>query len=573
MPDVDFHHLPKYQPRAFVPNDADLQNADAVADLFAALIERDISSREEFERWVLDCSELSSAVDQAGAILYIYMTCRTLDAQCAEDYKNFIQDVIPAVKPLGDELNQKFLRLNQVFPLDANRYRVFERNIKADVELYCSENVPLETDIRLLAQEYQSIFGAMTVNFQDREYTLPAMARFQLETDRGLREETWCLTARRCQQDAARLEQIFETMLALRDTASRNAGFANFADYQFQAYHRFDYRPEHCKRYHDAARQCVVPVWERILEKRRQKLGVETLRPWDIAVDPLGRNALKPFSQVEDLISGVQKIFTQIDPELGGQFQHMAENGLLDLESRKGKAPGGYQNTLAEARQPFIFMNAVGLDADVRTLLHEGGHAFHALACAAEPVHSYRQAPMEFCEVASMSMELLGNRFLDVFYNEEDRERSIRNHLESVIHILAWVANIDAFQLWMYEYPQHSRQERGIKWLELHKMFNGTATDWSGLEEHRASLWHRQLHIFEVPFYYIEYAIAQLGALQIWQNAKTDPAAALDRYKQALALGGSRTLPELFATAGIEFDFSEKTIAPLVEGVVEELGI
>jgi len=312
-------------------------------------------------------------------------------------------------------------------------------------------------------------------------------------------------------------------------------------------------------------------VWRRILEKRRRQMGLETLRPWDLSVDPQGAPPLKPFAEVGDLITGAEKIFSRIDPDLGSAFEGMASKGLLDLESRRGKAPGGYQNTLAEARQPFIFMNAVGIDADVRTLLHEGGHAFHALACADEPLYAYRHAPIEFCEIASMSMELLGNQFLNVFYDEADARRSVRNHLEGIVHILAWVANIDAFQHWIYEHPGHTLQERYAKWVELYQTFNGTETDWSGLEGDCEILWHRQLHIFEVPFYYIEYGIAQLGALQIWKNSRRDPKAALDKYKNALALGGSRTLPELFATAGIEFDFSEKTIAPLVRELEQEL--
>lgn len=570
---LGIENLPHYQQRRFLAGDASLQDPQAVADLFVQLIEREVVSSDAFERWILDCSELAAAMDQEGSILYIKMTCDTGHTQFAEDYKKFVQNVLPVIKPLSDHLNRKFLQLNQELRLDANRYRVFERNLHADVELFCSANVPLETDVQLLAQEYQSVCGAMTVFFDGKELTMPEMAVYQLQTDRNIREQAWRLSAQRRFQDATALEGLFDMMLGLRDTMARNAGFANFTDYQFQSYHRFDYGSEHCKRYHEAVRECVVPVWHKILEKRRAQMGLTSLRPWDLSVDPLGEPPLKPFSDVSNLILGTQKIFHAIDPLVGAAFGEMTAKGLLDLASRKGKAPGGYQNTLAEARQPFIFMNAVGVDADVRTLLHEGGHAFHALACSHEPLHAYRHPPMEFCEIASMSMELLGNRFLDVFYTEKDVRRSVREHLEGIVHILAWVANVDAFQHWIYEHPDHTLQERSAKWVELYTIFNGTETDWTCLEHYRETLWHRQLHIFEVPFYYIEYGIAQLGALQIWKNVKVDWSDALKKYKNALALGGSRTLPELFATAGIEFDFSEKTIAAVMKELEQELGL
>jgi len=563
--------LERYQQREFVPEGVSLRDARTAQALFIQLIERPVASSDELERWIADASELSAALDQEGTVLYIRMTCDTSHPQFAADYRAFVQEVLPAVKPLMDQLNRKFLEFTSHIPIDANRYRVFERNLRADVELFRQDNVALETDVQLLAQEYQSVSAVMTVDFNGREQTMPEMAAYQLQTDRDVRERAWRATAQRRRQDADRIEGIFDVMLGLRDTIARNAGFANFTDYQFRQYHRFDYGPEHCRRYHEAVVQCVVPVWRRILEKRRRQMGLETLRPWDLSVDPQGAPPLKPFAEVGDLITGAEKIFSMIDPDLGSAFEGMASKGLLDLESRRGKAPGGYQNTLAEARQPFIFMNAVGIDADVRTLLHEGGHAFHALACADEPLYAYRHAPIEFCEIASMSMELLGNQFLNVFYNEADSRRSVINHLEGIVHILAWVANIDAFQHWIYEHPGHTLQERYAKWVELYQTFNGTETDWRGLEGDCDILWHRQLHIFEVPFYYIEYGIAQLGALQIWKNSRRDPKAALEKYKNALALGGSRTLPELFATAGIEFDFSEKTIAPLVCELEQEL--
>lgn len=314
----------------------------------------------------------------------------------------------------------------------------------------------------------------------------------------------------------------------------------------------------------------MVPLLQEISQLRRKQMKLTDLRPWDTAVDPLSLPALKPFGTVEELILKSVSVFRQTDEELGRQFEIMKNEGLLDLASRKGKAPGGYQSTLSEARKPFIFMNAVGLERDVRTLLHEGGHAFHALACAHDPLVEYRHAPMEFSEVASMAMELLAGEYMDVFYSPQDTRRSKREHLEDILEVLVWVANVDAFQHWIYENPKHTPDQRKDMWIELHKRFGGDVVNWQGLEGIREYLWHRQLHIFEVPFYYIEYGIAQLGALQLWRQAKENPKQALANYRRGLALGGSRPLPELYKAAGIEFDFTERTILPLVELVKKE---
>lgn len=397
------------------------------------------------------------------------------------------------------------------------------------------------------------------------------MGRFLQEPDRFLRESAWRAVAERRFQERDRFETLFGKMFKLRHKVALNAGCENFCDYQFQAYHRFDYKPSDCKKFHQAMHTLVVPVWRKIINRRAVEMRLERIRPWDTQVDPWDRRPLKPFSQVKELLSGVAEIFTRVDPDFGTQFADMVQRGLLDLASRKGKAPGGYQNTLAEARKPFIFMNAVGIDYDVRTLLHEGGHAFHALAAAGESLHDYRHAPLEFCEVASMSMELLGGEFLSVFYNEEDRERSRRVHLEGIIQTLIWVATVDAFQHWLYDHPQQTVHQRTQAWVEIYQRFGGEFLDWSSLDDFAASLWHRQLHIFEVPFYYIEYGIAQLGALQIWHKARRDWQGTLRQTKAAFALGGSRPLTELFAAAGLEFDFSEKTIAPLVDMLQKEL--
>ncbi|HEU5115591.1 MAG TPA: M3 family oligoendopeptidase, partial [Isosphaeraceae bacterium] len=343
------------------------------------------------------------------------------------------------------------------------------------------------------------------------------------------------VSARRL-QDRETLDKLFDRMLSLRVEIAREAGFARFTDYAYRLRERFDYGISEAVAFQDAIAKVVVPLASEIQQKRKTALGVDSLRPWDLSVDPLGRPPLRPFQTAEQLAAGTEKIFSDVDAELGSQFAFLRSKGLLDLANRKGKAPGGYQTTLEDDRFPFIFMNAVGIDGDLRTLLHEGGHAFHSLASRGETLAAYRDAPIEFCEVASMSMELLGARDLGMFYNETDADRSYRQLLEGIVLILPWIATVDAFQHWIYDHPQADHAERRAAWTALLERFGGIV-DWTGYEDARESSWHRQLHIFLYPFYYIEYGIAQLGALQVWRKAQADRAGAVAAYRNGLSLG------------------------------------
>ena len=498
------------------------------------------------------------------------MTCHTEDADIEKAYLHFVEQIQPQIKPRDFKLAQLFVAHPLRHQLPRSRYEVFDRLTALQVELFRAENIPLETEEAKLGQQYQKLSGSLTVQFRGEEKTLVQMARYQEEPDRELRQETWELVANRRLAESGKFEDLFDELLKLREQIARNAGFRNYVDYAFRSRRRFDYSPEDCLKFHDAIENEVVPVLRELQTERRAQLRLPALRPWDLAVDPAGRSPLKPFEQVEDMVAKTQKVFERLDGSLAEGFQQMRNLRLLDLANRKGKAPGGYQSTLAEARLPFVFMNAVGVQRDVETILHEAGHAFHALATRGEDLQAYREAPIEFCEVASMSMELLGNQFIESFYAPPEARRARRDHLEGIIEVFPWIATVDAFQHWIYAHPGHSRAERRAAWERLMTRFSGDV-DWSGHEEARGYLWHRQLHIFLLPFYYVEYGIAQLGALQVWANSHRDPARALADYKRALALGGSRPLPELFSAAGCRFDFSAQTIKPLVELVRTEL--
>jgi oligoendopeptidase F len=519
----------------------------------------------------LDWSELSAALDQEGSCRYIAMTCHTDNQQAKNDYLHFVEKIEPQLKPRQFKLAQLYVAHPLRSRLPRPRYEVFDRDTLLHVELFRPENVPLETEEAKLGQQYQELSGSLTVHFQGQERTLPQMARFLEEPDRPVRHQAWELVASRRLQEAEKFDDIFDQLFRLREQIAANAGFRNYLEYAFRARGRFDYTPEDCRQFHQAIETEVVPLLRRLQAQRKGQLAVESLRPWDLAVDPLNRPPLRPFEQVEQMVSRTENIFQKLDKTLADGFGSMRQLRLLDLDNRKGKAPGGYQSTLSEARLPFIFMNAVGLQRDVETMLHEAGHAFHALATRGEDLHAYRSAPIEFCEVASMSMELLGNEFLEEFYAPGEANRARRKHLEGIIEIFPWIATVDAFQHWLYTHPGHTHGDRTDAWLALMDRFGGDV-DWSGYEKARAHLWHRQLHIFLHPFYYVEYGIAQLGALQVWANSKRNKAEALEAYHRGLGLGGSRPLPELFAAAGCKFDFSIETVRPLVQMVQSELG-
>ncbi len=570
---LPFGKLPVAKPRKFVPQNANLDEWAQIEPLFAQLEQRmpQLETAPQLQSWLLDWSELSAALDEEASCRYIAMTCHTDNANAEKAYLHFVENIEPQLKSRQFALEKMYAATPLREQLPTERFNVFDRDVKNRVALFRQENIPLETEEAKLSQQYQKLSGSLTVKFRGEEKTLVQMGPYLEEIDRPLRREAWELVAQRRLQEADKFDDVFDQQIKLRSQIAENAGFGNYRDYAFRRLGRFDYTPEDCVKFHDAVETAIVPIARELQAQRSAQLKLEMLRPWDLSVDPLNRPPLKPFVQIEEMVSHTQKIFNRLDTELAGGFRQMQDLNLLDLDNRKGKAPGGYQSTLAESRLPFIFMNAVGLQRDMETIFHESGHAFHALATRDEDLYAYRSAPIEFCEVASMSMEFLGNEFIEECYSTDDSKRARRVRLEGLVDGFPWVATVDAFQHWIYTHPDHSREERRKAWLGLMDRFGGDV-DWSGLENERANLWHRQLHIFIHPFYYIEYGIAGLGALQVWANSKQSKARALGDYKKSLALGGSRSLPELFLAAGCQFEFSAKTIYPLAKMLKDELG-
>lgn len=570
MPTDTLEQLPKAYPREFVPPDLQVKSFADVQPLFETLLAADLSEKSALETWLKQLTELDAVIAEVGSRTHIRSTVDTTDAESKKAFLDWVENFEPKLKPVFDKLNRKFKDSPARAQLDKSVYGLYERGVLTRLELFREANVPLETELSKLTNQYDETQGAISVEFEGAERTPQQMAKYQLEPDRELRERAWRAIADRRLAEHDKLNELYDKQIRLREQISRNAGTPNYRDYTFKSYLRFEYTPADCDAFADAVEKVAMPAVARSLQRRREEMKLEKLRPWDLSVDPLGRAPLKPFDDVEDLKAGCSSIFHKVDGELGGQFDKMRELGLLDLDNRKGKAPGGYQSTLNEVRLPFIFMNAVGVDDDLRTLLHEGGHAFHAFAAADQPLTEYRHAPMEFCEVASMSMELLGMPYMDEFYTGDDLVRAKQEFLAGIIEYFPHFAIIDQFQHWVYTHEGCTIQQREDKWLELQQRYS-VGVDWSGLEKYRRNAWQRIGHLFWAPFYFIEYAIAQIGALQVWLNAKQDRPKALQQYRNALALGGSKTLPELFQAAGGKFGMNAETLKPLIDAIEAEI--
>jgi oligoendopeptidase F len=559
-------------PRHYLPEDFQVTDWVALEPFFQELQHRLISDAAGLERWLLDRSELESVLSEDLAWRYIRMTCDTQDEGRAEAFQFFVQEVEPQVAPYDHALNEKLLASPYLGELSQERYGVFLRSVRRASEIYREENIALKTEISTKQQQYAATVGAMTVALDGEELTLPRAADRLKSLSRPVREQAWRAIQERRLRDSKPLDQLFTELVGLRHQVALNAGFANFRDYMFAALGRFDYTAEDCFDFHSAIGATVVPLINEFDEARRAALKLPALRPWDLDVDPSGQPPLRPFQTGAELLEKTITVFHQLDPFLGDCLRTMRQMGHLDLESRKGKAPGGYNYPLDETGVPFIFMNATSSLRDVVTMLHEGGHAVHSFLTRRLPLSADKHPPSEVAELASMSMELMSLDHWNVFFQDPaELRRAKKTHLEGVLETFPWVATIDKFQHWIYENPDHSEAERHKRWTEIFQNFNQRTVSWSGLEQFRPTMWQKQLHLYEVPFYYIEYAMAQLGAIAMWRNFRQDPAAALAGYQRALALGYTVPIGEVYAAAGIRFDFSTDYLRQLADFVREEM--
>lgn len=562
----------KKLPRHFLPADFTISNWESLEPYFKNLEEREINSLAELEQWLKEASELEAAISEDVCWRQIRMTSDTENKTLEEAFTFFMMEIQPKIQPYSDRLNRKLVDHPLSSQLDREKYFTYLRNVRKNIDLFRESNIPLQAELNVMQQQFGVISGKMTVTVKGQEYTLQQAAKFLEDPDRSLREEVYHQINQRRLQDKEELNTLFSDLLKKRHQVALNTGFSNYRDFRFTELGRFDYSKEDCYQFHEAVKLHVMPLVNQLYELKKKKLGLDTLRPWDVEAEPAGINPLRPFSNSEELTQKTIDCFHQLKPFFGDCLRKMKEMGHLDLESRKGKAPGGYNCPLAESGAPFIFMNAAGTLDDVTTMVHEGGHAIHSFLAHELELTGFKEYPTEIAEVASMSMELFSMDHWTVFFKTtEELKRAKEQQLERVITIFPWIATIDKFQHWVYENPSHSLEERAGAWVRILNEFTSPVIDISGLETYREYGWQRQLHLFEVPLYYIEYGIAQLGAIGLWKQYKLDPETALQHYISALELGGTRTLPELFKAAGLSFDFSPAAIRELMLFVKEEL--
>ncbi len=542
--------------------------ADSWLDLmpyFEALVTRELPDLAALELWLADRSELEAVLDEDLAWRYIRMTCDTENSEKRLAYENFIQHIFPQAAPYDDQLNRKLMAHPDLARVSHAGFPLYLKRVKGAIALYQEINIPLQTQQKQLESAYGALVGAMTIEHEGKILTLPQAAQLLKQHDRQLREVIYHKIADRRRQDEAKLDALLTQLVQIRTQIARNAGFDNYRDYRFKELNRFDYTAQDCFDFHDTIRQLVVPIQASFDQHRKTELGLEQLRPWDLDAEPAGRSPLKPFTDQRDLIDRSITAFTQIDPYFGDCLYTMDQLGHFDLESRVGKSPGGYNYPLMETGAPFIFMNAASSMVDLETMMHEGGHAIHSFLSKDLPLRAFKELPSEVAELASMSLELISMDQYPVFFGTETEIRQARyEQLQRALRVLPWIAQVDAFQHWLYLHPDHTVAARKAEWMRLATVYGASVVDWDGLEDNIPLRWQSQLHIFEVPFYYIEYGFAQLGALAVWKNYVDQPQKALANYKAALRIGYTQSIPEVYQAAGIKFNFTSEYLNELI---------
>ncbi len=559
--------------RHFVDASLTINDWQSIEVYFNNLLNRSIETKEAFIQWLKDHSELEAILEEDAAWRYIKMSIDTRDEELSKSYSFFVSEIQPKIAPLEDQLNRKLNASPFTNELENDpAYAILFRSVRKSLELYREQNIPIISEIAEESQKFGSIAAAQTIEYKGEKMTMQKASQLLKETDESIRKEVFEKIADRRREDVDAFNELFNSLLKKRHQVAVNAGFDNFRDYMMEALGRFDYSVQDCYDFHTSVKSVIVPIVKKIQQERLDKLGKKKFKPWDLEVDPEGKQPLKPFTTGEELLQGTITMFNEIDPYFGDCLSTMNAMNHLDLESKEGKSPGGYNYPLYEIGVPFIFMNAVGSTNDLVTMVHEGGHAIHSFLSRDLELTGFKNLPSEVAELASMSMELLSMEKWNQFYtNPDDFKRAKKEQLETILKILPWIAQVDEFQHWLYVNFNHTDVERAEKWVELGKEYGTGLTDWTGFEDMLSNSWQRQLHIFEVPFYYIEYGIAQLGALGVWKNSLENNSKAIQQYKEALSLAYTRSIPEIYKVAGIEFNFKVNHLKELADFVETEL--
>lgn len=560
----DILSLPQRDKRSFFPEDFIVQSWDGIKPFADDILNREINSKEDLEKFLLDSSEFEKIIGEDYRWRHVKTSVDTTDEEAKKRLEDYIMNLSPELHTFYFELSKKIIDSPFAQNLE-EEYSIFIRATKKEVEIFRPENIEISQKEDLLANEYDSITGTMTIKLQDKEYSISQAHAFLKSNDRNLRQEVFEKTVARESQDHAALDQLLDKLVVLRNQKASNAGYKNFRDYQFDALGRFDYSADDCKSFHEAIASSVIPILEDFDQKRKKSLGYDVLKPWDLDVDEDNKPPLKPFNSIEEFVDKTIKCLNSVDPYFGSRLDIMKHMNYLDLDARMGKANGGYNMTMPEMGVPFVFMNANLSETDIRVMTHEMGHAVHTFLAHPLKLNSFKSYPSEIAELASMSMELFCMDNWDVFYeNEEERNAAKRRHLKGIFKTFSGVSVVDSLQHWMYENPSHTAAERAAKYTSLSKRFSSSAVDWTGFETYKGSSYQKILHIYHVPFYYIEYAYAQLGAIAMYKQYKEDPTKAIANYKKALSLGYTKTIGEVFTAAGIKFDFSQAYISEMM---------
>jgi oligoendopeptidase F len=561
--------------RSFIAADFHPNSFEEIEPYYRALLNTEWpneSGETVFANWLASRSELESCLDEHQAWLYVALSCDTENSDKRRAYDFFIQEIYPRIAPLDDALNRKMLSYPGLNTYHEQGFERLLRSVQNSLELYREENIPLITELKGLESQYAARTGSLCIVYQDQEYTLPQAQKFLKSHDGSQREAVYRLIMEARAGISEDLQTLMDRMLDLRHRVALHAGFDNYRDYRFRELQRFEYGVPECLSFHKAVREFMVPLKEHLDRNQAQINGLDRLRPWDFKALPAGLKPLKPFEKAADLIQKSIAAFDQLDPSFGECLATMERMGRFDLESRKGKAPGGYNYPMMESGAPFVFMNATGSMEDLETMMHEGGHAVHSFLVHPLRLNVYRQTPSETAELASMSMELLSMKaYAHFFDQEEDLQRACLEQIRRAVGVLPWIACIDAFQHWLYTHPGHSRDQRRETWNRLMQEYHSAVVDWSGLEEWMDYQWQSQLHLFEMPFYYIEYGFAQIGALGVWRNSTADSSSALAAYRDALALGNTVSIREVYSTAGVPFDPDEPYLQALTSWTLNQM--
>ncbi|MDB5281954.1 MAG: oligoendopeptidase family [Bacteroidota bacterium] len=573
---VEANHLdkdiPERKKRNFVSEDFVPSAWDLVEPYFNDLLNREINSVEELNKWLHDWSELDAVMGENSRWIYVRTTLDTSDEKAKGDLVNMYLNIYPKLSAFENLLKKKLIGNPFVEQLDKEIFFAYIRKTKKEIELFRPENIALFSEMNMKQSAFDEISGAQSIHYNGAELTLQQAMIYLKDTDRAKREEVFKLILERRLQDEQKLDELLSELIQLRHKVAVNAGFKNYLEYRFEELGRFDYSPEDCLQFHASVEEVVMPLVNQLFEKKKEQLGLDVLKPWDTEVDISGKGPLRPFTSTNDLIEKTITCFNKLDPYFGQRLEIMKRMNYLDLDSRMHKGTGGYNMTMPEIGVPFIFMNSANTEQDLITIVHEGGHAIHTFLSHNLELNSLKEVTSEVAEVASMGMELMSMEHWDIFYtNPEDLKRAKKNHLEYILSLLARTCLGDSFQFWLYSNPDHTIEERRLKWRELQGKFTPKAVDWCGQQKSFDTTYHRILHFYVVPFYYIEYAFAELGALALWRNFKQDSARAVNDYKKALSLGYTKPIPVFYETAGAKFDFSKPYVSSLIDFLKGEL--